>query len=100
MKSLGIQNRIGTKGYMAPEAILFHWNQNGAIDIWSCGCIFLQLLAGKTQMTSITGDTSREVSNFNLSSFMPLILIFGQNAIKSICLKLGSGIHIPKSYNN
>merc|ERR1711976_452976 len=38
---------IGTRWYRAPEVILGSRNYTKSVDMWSCGCIFADLLSGK-----------------------------------------------------
>jgi cell division control protein 7 len=51
-----VANRGGTKGFRAPEVLLKVVHQTTAIDIWSCGIIFLSMLCCRYPVLSPSDD--------------------------------------------
>ncbi len=92
-KTMKIKNRTGTKGYMPPEALFNFPNQSGAVDVWACGVIFLSFLAQRHPVFSL--NNSSKVKNFTISNLIPLVCLFGSNAVKEIAFKYGYGCLIP-----
>ena len=92
-KTMKIKNRTGTKGYMPPEALFNFPNQTGAVDVWACGVIFLSFLAQRHPVFSL--NNSSKVKNFTIANLIPLVCLFGSNAIKEIAFKYGYGCLIP-----
>ena len=92
-KTMKIKNRTGTKGYMPPEALFNFPNQTSAVDVWACGVIFLSFLAQRHPVFSL--NNSSKVKNFTISNLIPLVCLFGSNAIKEIAFKYGYGCLIP-----
>ena len=88
-----IRNRTGTKGYMPPEALFNYHTQTSAVDIWACGVIFLSFCAGRHPVFSL--NNSSKIKNFTISNLIPLVCLFGSNAIKEIAFKYGYGCLIP-----
>lgn len=88
-----IKNRTGTKGYMPPEALFNFPNQTSAVDVWACGVIFLSFLAQRHPVFSL--NNSSKVKNFTIANLIPLVCLFGSNAIKEIAFKYGYGCLIP-----
>lgn len=43
-KKVDLSGHVTTRWYRAPELILLERNYNSAIDVWSVGCIFAELL--------------------------------------------------------
>jgi mitogen-activated protein kinase 1/3 len=43
-KKMEMSGHVTTRWYRAPELILLERNYNSAIDVWSVGCIFAELL--------------------------------------------------------
>lgn len=39
-----LTSHVATRGYRAPELILLEKDYNTAVDIWSAGCVFAELL--------------------------------------------------------
>lgn len=93
-KTMKIKNRTGTKGYMPPEALFNFPNQTSAVDVWACGVIFLSFLAQRHPVFSL--NNSSKVKNFTISNLIPLVCLFGSNAIKEIAFKYGYGCLIPE----
>ena len=92
-KTMKIKNRTGTKGYMPPEALFNFPNQTSAVDVWACGVIFLSFLAQRHPVFSL--NNSSKVKNFTIANLIPLVCLFGSNAIKEIAFKYGYGCLIP-----
>jgi cell division control protein 7 len=47
------RNRLGTRGYMAPEILFNHPRPGNSVDIWACGVIFLSFLAQRHPIFSL-----------------------------------------------
>lgn len=92
-KHVKIKNRVGTKGYMPPEALFNYKNQTPAVDVWACGVIFLSFLAQRHPIFSL--NNSSKVKNFTISNLIPFVCLFGSNAIKEIAFRYGYGCMIP-----
>ena len=82
-------NRAGTRGFRAPEVLFKVTDQtNGnlsklktvAIDIWSCGVIFLSILSGMFPFFA---------SNDDLEAIMEISHIFGKREMEKLAHKLG-----------
>ena len=78
---------------MPPEALFNFPNQTGAVDVWACGVIFLSFLAQRHPVFSL--NNSSKVKNFTIANLIPLVCLFGSNAIKEIAFKYGYGCLIP-----
>ena len=63
------------------------------MDIWACGVIFLSFIAQRHPVFSL--NNSSKVKNFTISNLIPLVSVFGSNAIKEISFKYGYGCLIP-----
>lgn len=87
-----LYNRIGTRGFLAPEVILNIKDQSDKIDIWSVGCIFLSFLTWKIQFFYMNSNTLDD----NLKELIPLIIIFGDKKIKELCNKYNYYIYFPE----
>lgn len=59
----------GTPFYMAPE-LFKRTGHNQAADIWSFGCVALEMLSGKTPWTGISSNFS-EIINYIRSGIHP-----------------------------
>jgi cell division control protein 7 len=92
-KHVRIRNRVGTKGYMPPEALFNYRNQTPAVDVWACGVIFLSFLAQRHPIFSL--NNSSKVKNFTISNLIPFVCLFGSAAVKEIAFKYGYGCMIP-----
>ena len=78
---------------MPPEALFNFPNQTSAVDVWACGVIFLSFLAQRHPVFSL--NNSSKVKNFTIANLIPLVCLFGSNAIKEIAFKYGYGCLIP-----
>lgn len=63
------------------------------MDVWACGVIFLSFLAQRHPVFSL--NNSSKVKNFTIANLIPLVCLFGSNAIKEIAFKYGYGCLIP-----
>ena len=81
---------------MPPEALFNAPIQTCAIDIWSCGVIFLSLLAKRHPIFSL--NNSSKIKDFSLRNLVPLACLFGSNKIKDIAYKYGYGCIIPEQF--
>ena len=61
--------------------------------MWACGVIFLSFLAQRHPVFSL--NNSSKVKNFTIANLIPLVCLFGSNAIKEIAFKYGYGCLIP-----
>lgn len=78
--AIGVKNRTGTKGYLAPETIFKSKLQGSGVDVWSAGVIFLSLLSKRHPILSLHGNDS--VKGFTLQNLIPLIYIYGTKLLK------------------
>jgi serine/threonine protein kinase len=83
--TVGVRNRTGTKGYLAPETIFKAKIQTRAVDVWAAGVILLSLLAKRHPI--LTLHASDRVKGFSLQNLVPLVYIFGTKLIKQIAYK-------------
>lgn len=70
--------KLGTSIYRAPELLFESTRFNYAVDMWSAGCIFSQLLNRDTKIESVAS---------NEEQIMKLNRDFGSSAIKAFCDK-------------
>lgn len=73
-------NRAGTRGFRAPEVLFKLKDQTNAIDIWSCGVIFLSILSGMFPFFA---------SNDDLEALLEISHIFGKREMEILAHKLG-----------
>ena len=96
-KNSALYQRIGTKGFLAPEIIFGSKNQGKQVDIWAAGVIFLCFLAKRmpvfnlNKFSKIQNDTIREIE--------PLIIVFGIKNILDIAKKHDCLMYIPENFN-
>lgn len=94
-KTMGIKNRIGTRGFLAPEVIFNAKVQGKPVDIWAAGVIFLCFLVKRmpvfnlNKFSKITDETIREIE--------PLIILFGAEKIRDVAQKHQNLIYIPEA---
>ena len=91
---MNIKNRTGTKGYMPPETIFNAGQQTSAVDIWAVGVIMLSFLMKRHPIISL--NNTSKVKNFTIANLIPLSLIWGAKAIKSIAHEHGYGCLMPE----
>jgi serine/threonine protein kinase len=58
----------GTFNYMAPEMFGAALHQSVAVDVWSAGCVVLEMLTGQKPFESLSFEVCR-VWCFSLASF-------------------------------
>lgn len=79
---------------MPPESLFNYQYQTSSVDIWACGVIFLSFLAKRHPIFSL--NNSSKIKNFTISNLIPLVCLFGSNAIKEIAFKYSFGCMIPE----
>lgn len=123
-KQLKAYNRIGTRGFLAPEVLLNYEKQNCKVDIWSAGCILMSFFTKKAQFFYVKNyEDNNEIKNksndilnnmFNLSNnnlemnkiddtlkeLIPHCLTFGCDKVIKHASKLHTFIYLPDSFIN
>ena len=78
--------RAGTRGYRAPEVLWKYPNQTTAIDIWSSGMCFLNLLTRRYPFFVASDD---------ISALAEMACIIDESKLKSAALECGRMIKLP-----
>ena len=95
-KIMGMKNRVGTRGFLAPEIIFNSKSQGKPVDIWAAGVIYLCFLSKRmpifnlNKFSKIVDDTLREL--------VPLIIVFGNDKIIEIAQIHENLIYIPEIF--
>lgn len=96
-KHLKIHNRIGTRGFLAPE-ILFHYQmQTTKVDIWSAGCIFMSFLTRKMQFFYMNHSLTN--ADDVIKELIPMINVFGHTKIMEVSNKCNVALYIPEKFS-
>lgn len=91
-RTYNLKNRIGTRGFLAPEIIFKSKTQGRAVDMWASGVMFLCFLTKRmpvfnlNKFCKITDETIREIQ--------PLIIIYGREKINKIAKKLSIQLYL------
>lgn len=99
------KNKFGTEGYMPLETMLVTDRQGVAVDIWTLGVIYLQLLIKKqflfSQMQLIIFDNPsqklRKLYNSIALFLIQLANLFGPHEVKLACQQFGYFVSFPTS---
>lgn len=60
------RGRAGTRRYMAPEVLLGKPDYDGAVDMWSLGCVMAELLTGAPLFGGATDDEAQVIEIFKV----------------------------------
>lgn len=85
-RTYNLRNRIGTRGFMAPETIFNSYMQAKGVDIWAAGVIFLSFLSKRFPILNL--NKFSKINNEIVKDLLPLIYIFGRDKINEIAKKL------------
>lgn len=103
-RTYNLKNRIGTRGFMAPETIFNYYYQGKGVDIWASGIIFLSFLSKKFPILNM--NKFSKINNDVIKEIYPLACIFGKEKIETIAKKysilfliLESRIHFPEVFD-
>lgn len=89
---------VVTVWYRSPELLLDYKQYNSAVDIWSAGCIFAELLTGKVLF--YTKDSNQEQNNNKFcSAQMETILNIMGNFDEDFCNMMRGSNYYPQ-FNN
>jgi cell division control protein 7 len=95
-KSMSIQHRIGTRGFLAPEVIFCGKNQEKSVDIWAAGIIFLSFICKRMPVLNL--NKFSKIKDEIIRDLEPLIIIYGGDKIKDIAEKNDCEILIPECF--
>jgi cell division control protein 7 len=84
-RTYNLKNRIGTRGFMAPETIFNYFHQGKGVDIWASGIIFLSFLSKKFPVLNM--NKFSKINNDVIKEIYPLACIFGKEKIETIAKK-------------
>jgi serine/threonine protein kinase len=62
--AMDMTDYVATRWYRAPELLLAHKDYTPAIDIWSVGCIFAELLKRKPLLPGVDSNESHFYRQF------------------------------------
>ena len=65
-KSMPLTNKVTTLSYRAPEVLLGDVYYGKAVDIWSLGCLFYEMLAGKALFRHANCDLNQLIEIFKV----------------------------------
>lgn len=102
--------RAGTRGFRAPEVLMKLTNQTTAIDIWSCGVIFLSILSQRypffhspddltslAEITALIGTEKMKEAAIKIGKKFEFSVNFPGENLKHLCTRLGKREMIPDS---
>ena len=95
-KQYGIKNRIGTRGFLAPECIFNYKSQTKAVDIWAAGVIFLCFLIKRFPVFNM--NKFSKIKDESLKEIIPLVIVYGFKSIHEISQKFQSGLYFPEAF--
>lgn len=87
------KQRIGTRGFLAPEVIFNSKKQTTKIDVWSAGVIFLSFLAQKIPVFNLNSFV--KINDETIRDLIPLIIVFGEEQIKEVAEMYDIRLYIP-----
>ncbi|XP_044982490.1 putative cyclin-dependent kinase F-2 [Hordeum vulgare subsp. vulgare] len=70
-------NRAGTTSYMAPEMILGKKDYDMLVDTWSIGCVFAELLTGKTLFKGYLEDDDEDETKNDIRQLWSIFCVLG-----------------------
>uniref|UniRef100_N1QT89 [RNA-polymerase]-subunit kinase n=1 Tax=Aegilops tauschii TaxID=37682 RepID=N1QT89_AEGTA len=70
-------NRAGTTSYMAPERILGKKDYDAQVDTWSIGCVFAELLTGKTMFKGYLEDDDEDKTKNDIRQLWSIFCVLG-----------------------
>uniref|UniRef100_A0A8I6XJW0 [RNA-polymerase]-subunit kinase n=1 Tax=Hordeum vulgare subsp. vulgare TaxID=112509 RepID=A0A8I6XJW0_HORVV len=70
-------NRAGTASYMAPEMILGKKDYEAVVDTWSIGCVFAELLTGKTLFNGYLEDDDEDETTNDIRQLWSIFCVLG-----------------------
>jgi serine/threonine protein kinase len=94
----GMKNRMGTRGFLAPETIFNYKEQNQAVDLWAAGIILLAFFSKR--MPVLNMNKFSKLNNETLKEIYPLILLYGVEKVTNIANKYGASLYIPETLND
>jgi cell division control protein 7 len=94
----GMKNRMGTRGFLAPETIFNYKLQSTGVDIWAAGIILLSFYSKR--MPVLNMNKFSKLTNDTLKELYPLIIIYGIEKITMVANKYGSSLYIPDTFND
>jgi cell division control protein 7 len=93
----GLRNRMGTRGFLAPETVFGNKQQGCAVDIWAVGVILLSFFSKR--MPVLNMNKFSKLTNETLKELYPLIMLFGIEKMMNIANKNGASLYIPEILN-
>lgn len=91
-RTYNLKNRIGTRGFMAPETIFNYSYQGKGVDVWAAGVIFLSFISKKFPVLNM--NKFSKINNEVIKEIYPLACIFGKEKIEMIAKKYSKKITI------
>jgi len=85
-RTYNLKNRIGTRGFMAPETIFNSVLQGKGVDIWAAGIILLSFLCKRFPVLNL--NKFSPITSEVIKDLIPLIYIFGRNKVNEVAKKL------------
>ncbi|XP_044372864.1 putative cyclin-dependent kinase F-2 [Triticum aestivum] len=70
-------NRAGTTSYMAPEMIMGKKDYDAQVDTWSIGCVFAELLTGKTMFKGYLEDDDEDKTKNDIRQLWSIFCVLG-----------------------
>uniref|UniRef100_A0A453IQJ1 [RNA-polymerase]-subunit kinase n=1 Tax=Aegilops tauschii subsp. strangulata TaxID=200361 RepID=A0A453IQJ1_AEGTS len=70
-------NRAGTTSYMAPEMILGKKDYDAQVDTWSIGCVFAELLTGRTMFKGYLEDDDEDKTKNDIRQLWSIFCVLG-----------------------
>ena len=86
------RHKIGTRGYAPPEVIFFSPYQDGGVDIWGAGMIFLILLSERNNIFNL--NLFSKIESDSVKDVIPLIELFGVERVVETATKCRCNIYI------
>jgi cell division control protein 7 len=89
----GLKQRMGTRGFLAPETIFNYKHQNTAVDVWAAGIILLSFFSKR--MPVLNMNKFSKLNNDVLKDIYPLIMVYGIEKMTHIANQYGANLYIP-----
>ena len=87
------KQRIGTRGFLAPEIIFNAKKQTSKVDIWSAGIILLSFFSAKIPILNLNSFV--KIQDETIRDLIPLLIVFGEEKLSEIAEMHDIKMYIP-----
>ena len=73
------RHKLGTRGFVPPEVIFHSTFQNGSVDIWAAGVVFLIILSQRLPIFNL--NQFSKIQDETIKDIVPLVVLYGKDAM-------------------